>query len=83
MTKHFCEICSIEVCNLSRHRQTRKHKRFEHSQQYGNYSDEQLQEHNNILRKGFKDNGRIEWLSYLYTFFAYIFNIMSLQRVER
>ena len=74
-----CELCSIQVVNLTRHLKSKKHLRFQKLAEYGNYSDEEMKTHNNILAKQLKDK---TILSYLYAFFAYILYIMSFQRVK-
>ena len=83
MVTKYCESCNLQVQNLKRHLNSKKHKRFQDLQEYGNYSEQQPQQQNNILEKQLKDKGRTSWLGYLYVFFAYIFNMMRLQRIKR
>jgi hypothetical protein len=80
MATKYCEVCSLQVINLRRHLNSKKHLRFQDLQEYGNYGDQQP---NNILGKQLKDKGHTSWLGYLYVFFAYIFNMMRLQRIKR
>ena len=75
-----CEVCCIQVVNLNRHLKSKKHLRFQKLAEYGNYSDEEMKTHNNILAKQLKDK---TLLGYLYAFFAYILYIMSFQRIKR
>jgi hypothetical protein len=80
MATKFCEVCSKNVVNLNRHLKSKKHLRFQNWTEYGNYSDDEIKQQNNILAKQLKDK---TLLSYLYAFFAYILYIMSFQRVKR
>lgn len=77
-----CELCSIQVVNLNRHLKSKKHLRFQKLAEYGNYSDEEMKTHNNILAKQLKDNNPNSLLGYLYAFFAYILYIMCFQRIK-
>lgn len=83
MATKFCEVCSKNVVNLNRHLKSKKHLRFQNWTEYGNYSDDEIKQQNNILAKQLKDNNPNTLLSYLYAFFAYILYIMSFQRVKR
>ncbi len=80
MLTNTCEVCCIKVVNLNRHLKSKKHLRFQQIAEYGNYSDEEMKTHNNILAKQLKDRSL---LGYLYAFFAYILYIVSFQRVKR
>jgi hypothetical protein len=82
MPTKYCEVCSLNVVNLNRHIKSKKHKRFQEWLDYGNYGDQEWQDHNNNIRKGLKDKGRIPFLTYLYSFFAYILTLMCFKRVQ-
>ncbi len=82
MPTKYCEVCSLNVVNLKRHLNSKKHKRFQEWLDYGNYGNQEWQDHNNDIGKGLKDKGRTQVLGYLYIFFAYIFSLMSFKRVK-
>lgn len=68
MATKYCEICSLQVQNLKRHLNSKKHKRFQGLEEYSNYGDQQCQQQNNILGNKYKEKGR-NFLVIIYMFF--------------